>query len=319
MDSQPATSPFFKLPPEIRLVVYRHLLLHKWENTGTLDRIGYSPQTAILRTCRRIWSEALPVLCGENSRPIIIGRLEGVLEEATSFGTKHFWRDVGPVFKGRKHLFQRFTISIQVDAMFHVDILGEIIANVSTALAEFPRLTHLAISLHCSLLLPTDKMRSLFENFGLLRGIGQVKFDAIFKDNTRRIIDDAQLDQFKHSNMHLFQELRAKMTGSSPLETRERLERMYSVLQLYVSAYDTPYPFYRTHSGWTLEAWRAKRDGDMERFKAARARLVERLEQEMAERASRLWFHDDADGGAPTGDDDVVEHVAAAASSLSLS
>ena len=62
---------FFSLPPELRLQIYRRLLCHHtriWiQPHGGRDTITFSPECAILRTCRRVYSEAMPVLYGENT------------------------------------------------------------------------------------------------------------------------------------------------------------------------------------------------------------------------------------------------------------
>ena len=85
---------FLSLPPEVRVQIYRHLLCRNtWiqpnrasdKFCGALDvlartkgmnllpsfelepRTENSPEIAILRTCRKIYAEAMPVLYGENS------------------------------------------------------------------------------------------------------------------------------------------------------------------------------------------------------------------------------------------------------------
>ena len=86
---------FLSLPPELRVQIYRYLLCrNSWiqpqrssdmkgwpcevqaisaRAPGLLTSIGpgpsteYSPESAILRTCRIIYTEAMPVLYGENS------------------------------------------------------------------------------------------------------------------------------------------------------------------------------------------------------------------------------------------------------------
>lgn len=65
-------SPFLHLPPEIRLEVYRYLLLskHTIRMTRQLDyHFVFRPNfvfPAILRTCKLIHSEAMTILYGEN-------------------------------------------------------------------------------------------------------------------------------------------------------------------------------------------------------------------------------------------------------------
>ena len=78
------------LPPEVRLEIYRHLLVHHESiqpqilrnldyytgirraeraisNTRSHPVRDFSPKTAILRTCRQIYGEAVSILYGENT------------------------------------------------------------------------------------------------------------------------------------------------------------------------------------------------------------------------------------------------------------
>lgn len=81
---------FLLLPPELRVQIYRRLLCHSlpiqleqcitsmdWININTDNKTlsgseskadGHLPlRSAILRTCRTIYSEAMPILYGENT------------------------------------------------------------------------------------------------------------------------------------------------------------------------------------------------------------------------------------------------------------
>ena len=67
-------SSFLSLPPELRLQIYRYLLchsswiqLHRSENPWYLYTEATSLESAILRTCRTIYSEAFPILYGEDT------------------------------------------------------------------------------------------------------------------------------------------------------------------------------------------------------------------------------------------------------------
>lgn len=87
---------FLLLPPELRVQIYRRLLCHSsliqlekciismdWINTNTDNKTlsgseskagGHLPLgSAILRTCRTIYSEAMPVLYGENTFHCLYG------------------------------------------------------------------------------------------------------------------------------------------------------------------------------------------------------------------------------------------------------
>ena len=64
-------SPFLNLPPELRLTIYRHLLIKKIQPVRpknlTENNRTSSPFTAILFTNRAIYLEAYPTLLSENT------------------------------------------------------------------------------------------------------------------------------------------------------------------------------------------------------------------------------------------------------------
>lgn len=61
---QSMTFRFLDLPPELRLEVYRHILIGR--NREVLEAPDQAIETAILRTCNLIYHEAEPVLYCEN-------------------------------------------------------------------------------------------------------------------------------------------------------------------------------------------------------------------------------------------------------------
>lgn len=78
--SQPGCSLFTAIPVEIRHIIYRHLLVtldtieraHKHlgsKDTALIDNYQPIPHidAAVLRTCRLVYSEALPILYGQNT------------------------------------------------------------------------------------------------------------------------------------------------------------------------------------------------------------------------------------------------------------
>ena len=78
VDVEPASSPFERLPREVRTLVYRHLLLRPGplrplshedrylEAPGTARPPGLAEAVPLLRTCRRVYAEAAEVLYGQN-------------------------------------------------------------------------------------------------------------------------------------------------------------------------------------------------------------------------------------------------------------
>lgn len=76
--SEPNRPGFFSLPPELRLMVYRELLLepricHMW--------LDFSPKPPLLQTCRLIYYEAFEVLWGENTFRYYFNPPEGPLPD----------------------------------------------------------------------------------------------------------------------------------------------------------------------------------------------------------------------------------------------
>lgn len=75
-----SSSPFLKLPSELRLTIYRHLLVNKIQPVRLKNLTGHDrtsgPFTAILSTNRAIYLEARPTLLSDNTFKLQICRLD---------------------------------------------------------------------------------------------------------------------------------------------------------------------------------------------------------------------------------------------------
>lgn len=84
---EPMRSPLFRLSPELRLMIYEKLLIQIDRPLrlikGPQDEIGPSSRnnicTSILRTCRAIYNEALPILYGSNTLLIRISPVKEMI------------------------------------------------------------------------------------------------------------------------------------------------------------------------------------------------------------------------------------------------
>jgi len=65
-----ATFRFGDLEPELRLEVYRHILVSR--NREAHQATDHGIETAILRTCKAVYAEAEPVLYGDNNFAVAI-------------------------------------------------------------------------------------------------------------------------------------------------------------------------------------------------------------------------------------------------------
>ncbi|KAI9163487.1 kinesin light chain 3 [Paramyrothecium foliicola] len=227
----------------------------------------------------------------ENTWPVKISNSLYDGELAQCFGTDHIGIDLGPIIKPAEDLVQRFKITLDVEWNIQLMALSTCIRRVCTALSEFPRLAHLTVSI-TSPRASKNLSTLCFEQFSMLRGIGNVQFHTVLGNEDRE---------------HL-EKLRLKMSGSSPLETKEQLIKMHTVLGVYAC------PF-KCCNDLIGKAYIAAVRGDVEKFKALRPQVLERVDRAMAEQASRLYLHE-LDDGATTGHE--TDGVAAAVSSLSL-
>lgn len=135
-----SNKPAFPLPPELRLKVYELLLVHPDQSlkpNGFLHYEAGRPYlekdyilTSILRVCRSIYEEALPILYGKNT---------------LTFYDNDFSKPVLPFPEGHLAMVKRIEIDISPVMYSSASKMGEFLVVFGTSEAK---LIHLSIHIH---------------------------------------------------------------------------------------------------------------------------------------------------------------------------
>ena len=265
--SQENHCPFLdRLPPELRMIIYRLVLV-------TDEPISDSPSVRpkkplyrlrhpnLLRACKLIYSEAQPVLYGENTFQL---RINEALPGAVKFlGRLDFVKHAKKYLSGF-YCLRKFRITVRVFGLkkrteFHDT--KSTVRSAATALAEIPYLDYLHITLDKPRALESIDYR-IFEDFTILRKVRTIEFEGV-------------------SPVYASY-LQAKMMGHSPVD---HLPKMYDALVHYTGSFD-----------WTQKALKeaagAMEDNDVELFKRVRKGVVSSVDEYIENARSHLYDHD---------------------------
>ncbi|KAK3365211.1 hypothetical protein B0T24DRAFT_639509 [Lasiosphaeria ovina] len=140
---------FFTFPAEIRIEIYRLLLVHS-EGIGS-QALGVSLCPAILSTCRQILSEARPILYGENVWGMTVADIDGY-REAFECGTDmasflFHWSFLSPprILDLRKFWVRLFANVNGLETITESINVRSLAAKVFSALSRHPHIDYLMI------------------------------------------------------------------------------------------------------------------------------------------------------------------------------
>ena len=272
----PIESPkgFLDIPMEIRVQIYRYLLRQNESiDIYQLLRLGDEPnrvrlQPCILRSCRKVSSEALPVLYGENTWNVVINN---TLEDPFKDQSNHrlcFFRD--------NHLLQRLR---RLDIRIMVSVMGSIhcfrwdVTDVCRVLANLVQINYLRISCEmcCCCQEPTDqpdwkpgdlRLNILQTYFGELRNIRSVVIEGIPTECAEK--------------------MKQLMTGDQP---SDRLRIMYETLEEF--AHDLP-----DFEPDLSKAREAMERGDVREFRRRRSHMATTTRRYMIALTKKLCQND---------------------------
>lgn len=252
-------------------MIYR-LLLYRNEPLENRYHNHLSPR--ILRTCRQILNEALPILYGENVWKIKIQMNGAGDERARSLYTDHFGREIYDYpLRSRLEYMKRFYIVVEVqsknaqneeDAEEEASIVQSALTKVSKVISTLPDLQYVRIRLceHDTYGGDAQESCQVLENLTMLRNVHKVVFDGVPPVYAKYLTD--------------------KMTGSAPLD---HLPNMYDALILYAGSFDFCAPLLQ-------KACDAMEQSDVDKLKEVRAEIVEMVSQHMTYAFDHLFDHD---------------------------
>ena len=135
-----SNKPAFPLPPEVRLMIYELLLVHPDQSLKPNGFLHYEARrphresdyifTSILRACRNIYEEALPILYGKNT---------------LTFHDNKFSKPVLPFPEGHLVMVKRIEVDISPIMYSSARKMGEFLATLGTSEAK---LIDLSIYIH---------------------------------------------------------------------------------------------------------------------------------------------------------------------------
>ncbi|KAH7175942.1 hypothetical protein EDB81DRAFT_771513 [Dactylonectria macrodidyma] len=266
--TSPSSSPtLLTLPRGVRSIIYRYLL-------EELDEITFSSQVnlhpAILRTCKQIYSEALPIL-NEITWGIMITSQNGI-QHAPFMGV-----DLVKGSSGYEHGFRidrvrRLAIIVHVPHFTELENVRSAVRKVCRVLAHIPPLDDVRLDL-ChgyiphgisnpgwSISFPGDSL--VLKNFGLLRYVSHVTMDGVEPRFANRLTH--------------------QMTQSLPLGT---LFRMYDALEANVGPLNTCVDILQ-------EASEAVLNHQVQKFIRLRASIIDQIAGSREGLESRLLQND---------------------------
>ncbi|KAI9163489.1 hypothetical protein HJFPF1_05106 [Paramyrothecium foliicola] len=252
---------FMVLPPEVRVDIYRNVLVDDGERgVETFPKLLFP---AILRTCRRMRYEALPIFYGENAWLIELGARHA--EGQTEFTDKNYIDErLGYFFLSGKLFFRRFRVSID-RRLCYSQWMPRLVREVCVALSEIPRLARLVVEFSHTNGVNKTRASRVLEFFGLLRNVGRV--------------------EFKNVPVVYINTLTPKMTGSTPIGPQDRFAKMCTMLEAYARPVPSALQLVR-------RAEYAMTTRDEETFLRLRSKIVDRVENAMAERRRRMFLYD---------------------------
>lgn len=218
----------------------------------------------IIRTCRQMYNESLPILYGENTFSLLIREFcdirGGILLNCNKFGT------LGRQFFGnRLKYIRRFNITVRDDCDAVPHVLTDAIKSVCNVLSDIPCLEHLQIDLKSSMFDKTTG-KNLCGNPRFLRNFTSLRAkDAIILGvppiYARYLV--SEITRTPH---------------------QDALPKMYEALETYAGPYDSC-------SEDLQQAFRAMEEEDVDRFKYVRAKLIKNVEKLIIKASSHLFDH----------------------------